>query len=182
MKDIRNFLLNMIYHSPYIKENTTFKEHIGMVRWIKNMSENKLNFLIENNNTTIKAQRYGAGKKALSLGFAVASIALPGGIAIQAASTYLLNSYNSECELKCQRDESLNSALKSVCSNRCKSNALGMLLKTLNSEIRKCDSTSDPIKCRMKLEKIIKDYSMRKVKMDARLSLSIRKAKMSGHM
>ncbi len=201
MEPTRQFLLNVIYKSDHIKQNTTFKEQLGMIQWIKKMSPDKLKSLVESNVVgqvnfatfdDLKEDTRGIEvrvptpsppvKRALSIGLSTATLVMPGGLIINAAAKYMLDSYNYKCELSCQKDESIKRELKGLCSNKCKVSSIAYVLAKIKGELGKCDATKNPRKCRKKLGTLVKNYTNKYAQAQARMSLTSRKAKMRGHM
>jgi len=186
MKNLRKLLLNVVYESNHIKNNTTFKEQLGMIKWVKEMSnEELLEFFKKEDRRGIEAripQPSSTTKKVLNMGFTSATIVMPGGIAIHSAAQYMKDSFNYKCELSCNKDEEVQKGLKSVCVNKCKAASFEHVLRHLYLASGKCGKTQNPRKCKKKLNSVIREYSNKHSQAYARYRLSKRKAQMKGNL
>jgi len=175
----KQFLINFIAKSEYIKSKTSFKEQLGMIKWVKSLSEQDLKIVL--NEVEIDAEvptPDGPAKKVLSIGFVTAAVILPGGMALHAASQYLLKDFNYKCELKCQNDKTIKN--KALCSRHCKTAALKNIVEKLEKEYKGCDASKDPSKCRKRLLPLIKEYTNKRNKAILQLSYATKKARMRG--
>jgi len=186
MKNLRKLLLNVVYESNHIKNNTTFKEQLGMIKWIKEMSnEEILEFFKKDDRRDINVKvpkPSGPAKKAIKMGLSTASIVMPGGFVMKSVAQYLKDSFNYKCELSCRKDESIKKELKSLCVNKCKVSSYEYVVKQLSLAARKCSQTNNPRKCKKKLNSVIREYSNKHSQAYARYRLSKRKAQMKGNL
>ena len=164
----RQFLINVVAHSEHIKKNTTLKEQIQMLRWIKKLPNSHITKILED---TKLPKSSNAIKKVLKLGFAASVVAFPGGVTLLTTINYLKDSFNYKCELKCKSSE--NPAL---CADRCIVQSLQYIIKMLEKSYNDCASTRKPLKCRKRLHSVIKTYRIKLIKAESRLSISTRKA------
>lgn len=152
---IKQQLINCIYESKMIKNQLTFIEHCKMLRWAKNLTDNEVLQIKENSDEIKKLKT----KQILKTGIATAAVVIPGGIAIGSSINYLIDSYNSKCEISCKGKPNID-----LCYKICKYNAIKQVTKMLESEYKKCDQTKNMLKCRKKIRSLLSDQRKKLIK------------------
>jgi len=170
-------LLNIVTKNDKVKERTTFREQLKMVKWVMNLSECELDLLFEEETFVPEVPKPSSGvKKILNMGIFAAAVALPGGLSLYSAVNYLMADYNYKCAVRCKTNEQN----ESLCNRQCKLKALNYIVMRLGLEYRRCNSSKDPGKCRKKLLSLIKSYRNKRNRVQANLQLAMRKARLKG--
>lgn len=176
----KNHLVKFIISNDYIKNKISFKEHLKMAKWVMSLSECEIQLLFEEENYVPKVPKVpkpsGMIKKILNMGIVTAAVAIPGGLTLYSAINYLLDDYNYNCALNCDDEE-----YESLCNRKCKLKSLNYIVMKLGAEYKKCDNTTNPVKCRKRLLSIIKEYRNRRNKVQANLHLAQLKARMKAN-
>ena len=175
----KRFLINVVVNSEHIKNNTTFTEQLRMIKWVKGLKNTQIDMIFEDKIDNVRIPKpSNAAKSVLKLGFAVSTVVIPGGFALRQAVKYAKDSFNYKCELKCKKSGSAN---RSLCHKKCIVSSLDSIVKILESQVSKCDTTKNSKKCRKKLYSVIKEYKIKQARAQSKLSLAKRKASIRGY-
>lgn len=173
-------LVNFIVRNDYIKNKTTFKDQLKMIKWVSTLSECELRLLFEQEEEiTVKVPKPSTlTSKILHIGLFMASTQVFAGKAILMAVEFLVQDYNYKCAIKCRNNTAVRN--KSICNRECKVKSLSYIVMKLGAEYNKCNSTPDPGKCRKRMLGIIKSYRNKRNREAANLELAKRKARLKG--
>jgi len=175
--EAREQLVSIVIHSDKLKDKTTFDEQLNILNWVWDAP----NYKILEFDDVVKHWKKDPPipkapvKKALKLGFAVAAVVIPGGIVLNQAAGYLVDSYNYKCQKMCQESEEVDN--KNLCYKSCKHKANATVTKAINNEYATCDKTNGPVKCRKRLRTLMFKYRKRTLESKMRFDQAVRKSK-----
>jgi hypothetical protein len=182
---LKEMLVRLIYESDVIKQQMTFNEQLEMCDWVIRLQEEELCEIAEEL-FGLQEQETHPGEpkkptatalviKVLDIGFAVACVILPGGMAVLMATNYLKNAYNYRCAIKCRQAKDVSN--KKLCYAACHHEAVKIVLKRVERDIKDCPRTKKPEKCHKKMLKIISKWRVELKKAELRLDVEVKRTK-----
>jgi len=161
----RNHLVNIVINSTYIKESISFKEQVGLCDNIMNMSYDELVSYTFNEGEILNeiGIRDFETKFKKFLKFSLAILAGGGALVsgplgwiaaptVAAMTYYLYRKVSDPCWQQCIKKFG-RPVQRKVCKYECQRNSAKRIVSHIRSEMSKCKSTPDPLKCQRALQK-----------------------------
>ena len=170
--EAREHLKSIVMFSDKLKQRTTFKEQIDILNWVYDAPSYRILNIAEawDDPPPIPSAPV---KTALKIGFAVTAVVLPGGLILQQLASFLIDSYDHDCQKQCHERSDIDN--KSLCYRQCKLKSLTKVTAAIATQYKKCDNTKKPIKCRQKLRSLMTNYRKKQMEAKMRLERAIRK-------
>ena len=164
-------IIKFISENENLRHSLSFKEHLKLYQTCQYIQEEKKD---EVGHFEVDPKKEKMARMALYLGGMV-FMPIP---FFDEITNYLVKKYSLACAGKCL----INSKLpKNVCYNQCAYLGAQYAVKTLNSQLSKCNKSKKPLKCKEKIYDLLEDWKQReverKIKFESSLKNEIRKAK-----
>lgn len=170
----KDYILDIVLESNYLKENISFKEHILLCDQVSNLTYEEVIAL-----TITEDIRAFEGKFSKFLKYSLAAIAGMkfGGLAgppVAMFALYIYRKLSDTCTRSCFRKMPLSAARK-ICKYQCQLNAAKKMANDIRSEVSKCSTFTKSSSCEKKLQKEYIKWAKR-VQM---LTIKLNRAKMT---
>ncbi len=155
----RKYILDIAFDSQLLKDKLTFKEHVRICNFVKNLSyEDVIGLTITEDIKEFESKF----KKFLKYSFAaIVGVAMPGiGPALGMFVLYIFRKMTDTCSRACLNKFPMSNARK-ICRYECQVNATRQITDDLRREITKCRSFENAAKCEKKLQKEYIKWSKR---------------------
>lgn len=110
----------------------------------------------------------------LNRGLAASAVFLPGGI-IYLVTRKLYDLYDYKCAVKCYIIKDTSN--KSICFKRCNLKSIADVISKVENELRDCDFTKNPDRCRKRLSKVLLYWKELEIDAQEGLQLKIQRLK-----
>lgn len=161
----KEIILNAAMNNVKIREQLTFIEHIKLCEYVYNMSyQESVEILFELGVRDFESKfktfaKYGAALIAGGLITKKIGMITPIGLTLGLLFTYLFRKVNDPCFQSCFK---IDSDKKTICKYLCYIKGCDSVLKDIRSQIQKCDTTKNPIKCERGLNKALVSWEEKK--------------------
>lgn len=163
-------IVNFIFENKTLRQQLDFKTHLKLYQISKHIQE-------EEDHTTQPVKLDPKKEKQIRTIMYLGLWAVPIPF-FNDLINYMVKRYSVACASKCLSNKKLP---HSVCYNQCAYLGAKYAVKTLNSQLSKCQKAKKPEKCMKKIYKMLEDWKQReverKIKFEASLKREIRKAK-----
>jgi len=154
----RKYLLDIALDSQILKDKLTFKEHVGLCNFVRELSYEDVITLTITESLKDFENKF---KKFLKYGFAAIAGGIAGTGAVGTLGTgpaigmfvlYIFRKLTDTCSRACLNKFPLSTQRK-ICRYECQVNATRKITNDLRAEISKCGHFANPDKCEKKLRK-----------------------------